>query len=352
MLKNIPIRKMFVAFSITLIAILAVAGGAYAGMRALFNPPPPTVGNYITLRPLPPSTGLDGNISLGNTNPSDGDSYYEHPPEVLTRVPRRHPYFFTLLIFATDTGNNVDAMMVASFDARENEINVISIPRDIRVDSTRGVGRRKPVASYSAGRGGGRGHEGGVAQLKRELSTLIGFEPDFYVHVDYRAFERLIDAVGGVEIDVPRRMFYVQGGAVDINIPAGLQVMDGRTASHFARYRHSITDYGRMENQQAILTALYQEMLSPSMILQLPELIRIYQENVNTDMSFQDMLWFVNHLSHMDMSGLSTYTLPTSHTVRQGWYEMPDSAGILELINRTINPLAIDITPEMVRHIQ
>ncbi|MCL2216483.1 MAG: LCP family protein [Defluviitaleaceae bacterium] len=354
MLKKISIRRMIIAFSITLVAVIAVAGGVYAAIRALMNPPAPNVGPYIEVWHRPPGSGRNtasnNTGSSPNTSSSSSNHNYEPPPEVVTRIPRKHSQFFTFLIVGLDEQSLVDALIVGSFDARENEVNVISIPRDTRLDVQRT--NRKPWASYNAGRSGGRGHEGGIAQVKSDVQSLIGFEPDFYVVIDFRAFERMVDAVNGVEIYVERRMFYctrLHGGVVDIDIPAGRQLMSGRTALNFARYRRTITDFGRMENQQQLITALFQELLTPRTILRIPELIGIYRDYANTNLSLSDMLWFANQLPGIVSGNISTYTLPIARTERQGWYEMPCEEGILELVNRTVNPFARDITAEMLR---
>jgi len=103
---------------------------------------------------------------------------------------------------------------------------------------------------------GGRGIAGGVAQMQREVMTIIGFIPDFYVVIDYDAFFAIIDAVGGVDIYVPFHMRYddpLQN--LNIDIQPGLQHMDSEMALEFSRFRmsnhgfRSITDYQRMENQ-------------------------------------------------------------------------------------------------------
>jgi anionic cell wall polymer biosynthesis LytR-Cps2A-Psr (LCP) family protein len=144
-----------------------------------------------------------------------------------------------------------------------------------------------------------------------------------------------------------------------INIPAGTQVLDGERALHFARFRmanpgfRSISDYQRIENQQQIITALFNELLSPATITRVPELIGIYREHVNTNLSYREKLWFADQLVRFGVAEIFTYTLPTTGTSGPpSWYELPDQDGILELINRTISPFTREITAEMVRIVQ
>jgi len=139
------------------------------------------------------------------------------------------------------------------------------------------------------------------------------------------------------------------GGVVDIDIPAGTHHMNGRTALNFVRYRRTITDYGRMENAQQLVTALFRELLHPRTVLRIPEFINIYNNYVTTNMVASDMLWFASQIPNLNADNISTHTIPIARTERVGWYEMPCEEGILELINRTINPLAQDITADMLR---
>ncbi|MCL2355868.1 MAG: LCP family protein [Defluviitaleaceae bacterium] len=275
-------------------------------------------------------------------------------PEILT-VAERKPLFFTFLIFGLDRGNNADAIIVAGVDIENGRVYTISVPRDTLVDAPRRL--RKPVAAYSFGRRDGGGHDGGVAQMNADMQTLFGFAPDFYVSVNYRSFVRVVDSVGGVEINVPFHMRYDDPtDNLRINIPAGVQVLDGERALQFARFRmanpghRAITDYARMENQQQVILALFDELLSPQTITRVPELVSIYREYVNTDLTYREMLWFASRLDDLVGAEFSAYTLPTTGTSGPpGWYELPDKDAILELVNRTVNPFTIEITAGMLR---
>ena len=263
----------------------------------------------------------------------------------------RKDLFYTFLILGLDEGVNVDTIMVASYDGLNKEANIISIPRDSLVNVSRNI--RKINAAYPAGtlRGGGR--TGGIAQMQREVMTVIGFVPDFYILVDLDAFIKIIDAVGYIEIDVPFHMRYddpYQG--LHIDIPAGRQLLNGENALNFARYRRgnrgfpTITDYRRIEHQQMVIRAILNNLLQPANILRIPELITIFNENVHSNLSTGNIIWLANQLNEIGgTEALSTYTLPTSGSLRlTHWYEILDGPAIVELVNRTINPYTKDIT--------
>ena len=173
---------------------------------------------------------------------------------------------------------------------------------------------------------------------------------DFFINV--------IDSVGGIEIYVPFHMYYDDPCQnLHINIPAGLQILDGESALHFASYRlgndrrYSITDFQRIRHQHQLLVALFQELLTPSALLRIPQIIRTYRSYVDTDLSFGEMLWFGEQFFGMrDMGALSTYTLPIQGSSGPpSWYELPNGPAILELVNRTVNPFTQDITADMLR---
>jgi len=344
-----------------------VAGGAYAALRMSVRPP--EVEEFVEItRPIhrPPIVDEQVRDSESNTVPAQEDcdeAPYEPACEYETIIFQRRPNFYTFLIYGLDDGGNADSIMVAAFDGETGSAYVISLPRDTRIDVQRSTGRSKLVASYAAGRANGGGHEGGIDKFKTEVSTLIGFRPDFYIGIRERAFVRLIDAIGGVEVSIPFRMVYNDPYQnLHIDLAPGRRTLNGQQALHFARFRQfnegcphfrNFTDFGRMENQQQIIAAAVQELLSPRTITLVPELVRIYRENVNTNLAPFEIAWFVEQLPNLRADTLlSTYTLPIARTVRQGWYEIPDQDEVLELINRTINPFKQEITPEMLRIVQ
>jgi len=310
------------------------------------------------MQPNIPSHGLSNSSSTNNetnTN-SEYDTYNELPPPHLMQFEERKPNFFTFLIFGLTEGNHANTIMVAAYDANTRQGYLISIPRDTRVDFERT--RRKIVNAYPVGMMGGRGHEGGVERMRHEVSTLVGFRPDFYISIDYDAFARVIDMVGGVEIYVPFHMRYDDPCQnLHINIPAGLQTLDGHNALHFARYRRgnsnspTITDYRRIEHQQQVVDAVIRELLTPASILRIPEFINIFNTYVASDLTVGELTWFANQARHIGgLDALHMYTLPMLGTSgAPAWYELADRDGILELVNRTVNPLVRDITANDVR---
>ena len=342
--------------SLLVALVLVFSFSIYSIYRAVVPPEVPTMAQRNTRQVIIPVPAAPGLQATENGN-DDEDPYDEHPdwddnpvaPMRFTDDDRREN-FFTFLIVGLNEGRNANTVMVASYDADARKAHLISIPRDSLINTNRQG--RKLSSSYLAGAGGGRGRAGGIRTLMRDVRTVIGFEPDFYILIDYAAFHAIIDAVGGIEMYVPFHMRYTDPFQnLDINIPAGQQHMDGETALHFARFRRanrgfqSISDYQRIKNQQAVISAVISQLLRPQSILRIPEFVDIFNEYVHTDLTHGNMLWFARELNRIrGTDALSTHTTPMLGTSGEPmWYEILNARGIVELVNNTINPFYRDI---------
>ncbi|MCL2500493.1 MAG: LCP family protein [Defluviitaleaceae bacterium] len=348
MLKSGRLRKRFYqSFLLTLFGGLAIVACTVFLLRMVISPPAIPAHAIMPFFPeivINPERNYPA-FDIVDAHPDDERVNTELP--IQDEWVRRKD-FFTLLLFGYDSGLNTDTIMVASFDAVRREAHIVSIPRDTRINVQRNIARIN--SAYPVGRQGGRGHDGGVAQLQRELQTVIGFIPDFYVSVEERAFIRIVDAVGGVNINVPFHMYYTDPcDDLHINIPAGQQRLGGQQALHFVRYRlgnnpgRNISDYQRMRNQQHFIRAMMDELLSPRTVLRIPEFISTYRDHVRTDLSLTELLWFAEQFVLGDVT-LHTHNYPTESVRLTHWYEIPKAEEALELINRTINPFTKALT--------
>jgi len=303
------------------------------------TPPVPT--------PTPPQTNQQ------KPTPKPDDNEEDTPVDVEPTEPGlvRKDDFYTFLLVGTDkAGSNTDVLMVVSFDTKNKQINAINIPRDTLVNVKRKV--KKINAAYSAG---------GMDNLKKEVSTLIGFEPDFYMMVDLKGFVAIVDAIGGVDFDVPVNMDYDDPSQdLSIHFEKGFQHLDGEDALKVVRFRHNNTgskygmgyarqDLDRIQTTQKLLTAIAKKMLSPAnlpqTLLKLDDLVRIVIDNLDTDLKLGEILWLAKEGLKIDTDeGLHFYTLAEDSAMYQGLsYVFVDEEKALELINSTINPYTTDI---------
>lgn len=253
-------------------------------------------------------------------------------------------------------------MMVLTYDTVNQEAGLVSLPRDTMVDGVKesdGSSFYKLSSAYAYN---------GIEGLKEEVSQILGIPIDFYVKVSTNGFVKLVDAIGGVDFNVPVNMNY-EDYAQDlyIHFNKGMQWLSGSDALKVACCRqnsyydeaegewktydaYSDADIGRTETQRNLLTAVLKKALSqPGNFATYYD---IFLENVQTDLEMSDLLYFAEKALYFDFSNdLTTSVLPGDSTViYHGWaycYELcPDK--VLELVNtQGINPYTTDITADM-----
>ena len=178
--------------------------------------------------------------------------------------------------------------------------------------------------------------------------------------VNIRGFIRLVDEVGGVDFYVPCDMNYddpTPGQELHIHYTEGMHHLDGQQAMEVVRFRHNndgsgYTDVGRAETQRALLAAVGKKVLSLSNVPKFNAFVEIFQENVETDLSAEDIAWFAGNALGLDMdTGVEGETLPGDGTVSYrgySWcYELEPEA-CLEIFNRLLNPYTTELTMDMV----
>jgi len=333
------LASVFVSFVLVVIIGWIVIDRVYVVPPEL--PPMPT--RHPPTLNIPPSSTSQENENDDETELTLPWYYGLVAPERFTEDDRRDN-FFTFMIIGLTERYLANTIMVASYNYETKEAHLISIPRDSLINTNR-IGR-KLASSYLAG---------GIAALQRDVMTVIGFVPDFYVILDYDAFFAIIDAVGGIIIDVPFHMRYDDPFQdLFIDIPEGLQRMDSYTALHFSRFRQSNiagfrsppnSDYFRIESQQKVINAVISELLRPSNLVRVLDFVDIFHDAVETNLEFGNMLWFARELNHIrGTDALVSYTAPMLGTSGEPmWYELLNARGIVDLVNRTINPFYRDI---------
>ena len=265
---------------------------------------------------------------------------------------RKREDYYTVLILGRDTGGggNTDTMLLASYDVTNQKATVMSIPRDTMVNVSWDIKRINSVYNWY---GGG---EKGIQNLYKEISQLVGFEPDYQVIVEWEAVGEIVDAMGGVWFDVPRNMNY-DDPYQDLHIhqEKGYRLLSGDDAMQVLRYRHDNDmrygypdgDLGRIKTQQAFLTAMVDQLLKIGNITKINQFIRVFQNNVETDLSFQNILWFAQQaiLGGLSMENVEFVTMPNrtascwSRTYQNYQsYVVPNADELLELVNTKLSP--------------
>ena len=265
---------------------------------------------------------------------------------------RKSEDYYTVLILGRDTGGggNTDTMLLASYDVTNQKATVMSIPRDTMVNVSWDIKRINSVYNWY---GGG---EKGIQNLYKEISQLVGFEPDYQVIVEWEAVGQIVDAMGGVWFDVPRDMNYDDPYQdLSIHQEKGYRLLSGDDAMQVLRYRHDNDmsygypdgDLGRIKTQQAFLSAMVEQLLQIKNITKINQFIEVFQNNVETDLTFQNILWFAQQaiLGGLSIDDVEFVTMPnrnvslwsrTYHNHQS--YVVPIADELLELVNTKLSP--------------
>lgn len=180
-----------------------------------------------------------------------------------------------------------DTIMVVSIDASVNKVQVLSIPRDSWV-RIKGHGERKINDAYVLG---------DVPLAVDTIENLLDTYIDHYVVVNYNVIEELVDAIGGVDIEWDRPDYKYEDNWIypplKIDLKRGINHLNGKDAVAYLRARKAYknSDLGRIDAQQGFLMQIFEELKSPSTILLVPKLLNMAINNVETDLSYGDILY-------------------------------------------------------------
>ena len=181
-----------------------------------------------------------------------------------------------LLVIGTDqVSGNTDSLFTLHLDGGKTELT--QVPRDTYIESDQ-YGPMKANALYATG---------GIPLVKQELTKLLSAPVDHYIFVNLNAVQHLGDALGGVEVDVPKRMLYTdQTQGLTIDLYPGRQLLKGKDLEGFLRFRHdALGDIGRMQRQQLVLNEVFRKLANPAFVAQLPALLKIAGTDIKTDLS-------------------------------------------------------------------
>ena len=217
-----------------------------------------------------------------------------------------------------DAGRS-DTLMVLTYNADEHKASLLSLPRDTRVH-IEGNGYDKINHAYAYG-----GHE----LSQKTVESFLNVPMNYYIIIDIHAFEKIIDTVGGIDIDVEKRMYYEDpwddDGGLVIDLQPGMQHMDGKTAVQYVRYRDGEGDIGRIQRQQKFMKAFLAQVISPSILPKLPEMVKNLSDAIQTNMPMSEMLGLIADLPTIQQNGLTSEMVPGKPAyIKDISYWLPD----------------------------
>ena len=180
-----------------------------------------------------------------------------------------------------------DTVMIMSVDPENRRVSLFSIPRDVYID-TPNYGK---IPINIIARNAELDNPGtGMIELMTSIENEFAINIHHYVRMDFDAVVDVVDAVGGVEIDVPKRIVDYSYptedyGTITIEFDPGVQHMDGETALIYSRTRHSDDDYNRAGRQQQVMQAVVKKMMSPGGLVRIPAVLSALSSHTESDMS-------------------------------------------------------------------
>jgi LCP family protein required for cell wall assembly len=225
-------------------------------------------------------------VQIPDPPPLSGVNISVMPP---TALPKKLDTFLVMGVDkrGEDYGRS-DSMVVLSYDAAKDQLAMLSIPRDTFVEIP-GYGYDKINHSYAFG---------GPNLAVKTVQGMLGIEIDYHITIAFDAFDKLINAIGGIDIDAEKRMLYhdpddlsMGPDGLVIDIYPGPQRMDGEIALSYARYRMDDEgDIGRMRRQQQVGRAILEAVAKPRIISRIPQLIPAVADTVMTNLTIGEML--------------------------------------------------------------
>ncbi len=227
-------------------------------------------------------------------------------------------------------GQRTDTMMLCRYDDTTGKISILSIPRDTMA-SLRGRKNKEKINHAHA--------YGGPDLSVKAVRDLLGIDLDYYVRVDYKIVEEVVDLIGGVEVDVPMDMKYSDPTAdppLNINLKKGKQTLDGKKSLEFLRFRkgYANQDLGRIEAQHQFMSSAIKKSLNPINIIKLPKFINSYFKNVDTNIPLELVAKFALKAKNIDTENIQMATLPGEPKYISGlWYFIHDAGETQEMVN-------------------
>ena len=317
--KRTALQQVMIVLYIIAVALSLMVVISFVALK-LFAPPPDVPGQVEF--PLPTGTATP---PVQSADVTDGPTVTDSPPPETLTLHRRKGVYTCLLLGVADEGGS-DTIMLGVFDTERKTASLVSIPRDT-VANYKGK-NMKLNATYSYG---------GAKAVAQCVFEMLAVPVDYYVTVDFRAFQGIVNAIGGVWFDVPPGMNYDDPEQnLHIHLAPGYQKLNGEDALKMVRCRNAYDsqDIGRAATQRAFLVALVKQTVTLSNVInpdRVTKLINILNTYVKTDMPVNDMVFFGTQAVGMDLD-----TALTSSVLSTNWispYIVPSEAEVLKLVN-------------------
>ncbi len=226
-----------------------------------------------------------------------------------------------------DAHSRSDALILATLNPIKKTVKLVSIPRDSYVYIPE-VGYKDKITHAHA--------FGGTRATIEAVEGLLDIPVDYYVKMNFNAFIDIVDAVGGIEVDVPyERLEMDENDNYTIQLKRGMQKLDGRHALALARTRKMDNDVERGKRQQIILEAIVNETVSLKALTKYGDVIDAVGDNMKTDMTYKEMTSFIDYVKD-GMPQIDALNLNGSDDMSTGVYYYKLEASSLDEVKHIL----------------
>jgi LCP family protein required for cell wall assembly len=235
----------------------------------------------------------------------------KYQPFIKCLYPKKRKYFgeksqIKILILGIDQTikpARTDTIIFTNIDFKNKLVHLISIPRDTLLEIPHTKKKFDKINHAYA--------IGGIELTKETLEKFLETKIDYYVLTDFEKFKKIIDILGGVEIEVEKRMHYIdRAGNLYIDLYPGKQKLNGEKAMEYVRFRHdALGDIGRIERQQKFLEALVLQCKEKNIIKDLPKIVKEIYNNVETNLTIEQILNIAYLLNDFEETRIAKETI-------------------------------------------
>lgn len=284
-----------------------------------------------------------GNIGTGDSGDGGGMTY------------NRKDKTYNFLIVGKDRAAlNTDVMIIARFEEATGQVSLVQIPRDTLINTDNGYRRINTLyAHYYVNQIKDKdktgAEKGSMEMLVSDLQSNLNIKIDNYCLLYLDGFQKIVNAVGGVYVDVPMDMYYVdEDQDLYIDIKEGYQKLDGFQAEGFVRYRYGYIqgDIGRVDAQKIFIAAFLKTVKNNFTASSISTLCSTALSSITTDMILKDAVYYAQAALSVELSSVTMMTLPGEdyQTSNGAWYYIVNREAALKVVNTYLNVYKEDIT--------
>ncbi len=284
-------------------------------------------------------------FAVASDNPSNAfNDNNENQTKTTLSVPRKTNF---LLTGVDQTDLLTDVILVGCFDSKTGDVTLISVPRDTYVEASEELRAEmkadniylpsqlkiNAIHSYA-------GKEKGIYYLEKYLEETMGIEIDYYAEVDTKAFRDIVDAVGGIDMQVRDKgyHYYDPTQNLTIEVPGGMQHLDGEMAEGVVRFRHDYVqgDIGRIDVQHEFMTAFFEQVLDKSVLAENGlSILKTCISYTNTNFKISELPRYIPYLSTLNADNFVAITAPgRPKTIGGASYYLIDDEELSKIVNQ------------------